>query len=182
MSQHLEKAIEGVYEELAKIEEKAKELKKTINTLSAMAGKSQPFGDVEVSATYGTLSLRPDQFFGKGLSTAVKEFLRLKGRACTAQEIFEALKVGGYEFPVEWKEKFMLKNLSISLGKNRVDFVPVPSSTGEGAYGLWEFYPEKKREREREKQSKEEPKTFTQTTRDPNTGKLHTSEADFEKP
>jgi len=147
MGNGFEKMIEGAYEELAKMEDKVKELKKAINNFSAMSGKTPPFSDTEVTTSYGAVSLRPDQFFGKGLSTAVKEFLRMKNRACTAEEILEALKEGGYEFPPEWKEKFMLKNLSISLGKNRYDFVPVPNPKGDGAYGLWEFYPEKKKER-----------------------------------
>ncbi len=145
----IDKMLEGAYEELAKAEEKVRELKKAINTFSGMAGKTPPFSEIEASPVYGNLSLRPDQFFGRGLSTAVKEFLRMKGRACTAQEILDALKEGGFEFPTDWKEKFMLKNLSISLGKNRYDFVPVPNPKGDGAYGLWEFYPEKKKERDK---------------------------------
>ena len=74
----------------------------------------------------------------------------MKGRAATAEEIYTTLKQGGYEFTGD--DKYQLRGVSISLGKSRNDFVYVKSSN---AFGLWEFYPEKMKERERQKQSKE---------------------------
>lgn len=144
MSTDLSQAIDSLYAELKVVESRSAEIKKMINNLSAMIGKQPPFQNVEVSAMFGIQALRPDQFFGKALSTAVKEYLKIRNQACTAQEIYEALLTGGFEFPKEWKEKYKLRNLTISLSKNSADFVYVKSSN---AYGLWEFYPERQRDR-----------------------------------
>jgi hypothetical protein len=96
-------------------------------------------------------NIRNDQFFGLSPTSAAREYLRMKGSATTAKEILEGLLRGGFEPPSEWKENNYLKNLAISLKKNSPrDFVWVKSSN---AFGLWDFYPEKKRERE--KSSKE---------------------------
>jgi hypothetical protein len=152
MSKDLEKAVESLYSEMDGLHLRLAEIKKTINSLSALMGKNQPFADVDYSSISGNTSIRPDQFFGKGLATSVKEFLKIKGRAVTAQEIYDSLKSGGFEFPKEWKEKFQMRNLTISLSKNSNDFVYVKSSN---AYGLWEFYPEKKREKGKQQKNEE---------------------------
>jgi hypothetical protein len=146
MSADLNQAISSLYAELGSVEARSLEIKKMINNLSAMLGESLPFSNVETTVGFGNQSIKPDQFFGKGLSTAVKEYLKMKNQACTAQEIFDALRAGGFEFSKDWGEKFQLRNLTISLSKNRNDFVFVKSSN---AYGLWEFYPDKKRERQK---------------------------------
>jgi len=150
MSIEITKSIESLVEELNTISKRASEIKKVINQLCALKGDSPMFQDADFIPTGGNTQILPDQYFGKGLSTAVKEYLRSKGRAAIVQEIYEALKKGGFEFPDNWKEKEQLKNLTISLSKNRYDFVIVPGADG-NAYGLWEFYPEKKREKEKKK-------------------------------
>ena len=146
MSNDLSKAVEALNNELSKLFEREVEIKKTINNLSAMMGKPQPFSDVELSRVQNSMSIRPDQFFGKPLAGAVKEYLKMRGQACTPQEINDGLIAGGFEFPKDWTEKYQLRNLSISLSKNSKEFVYVKSSN---AYGLWEFYPDKKRERQK---------------------------------
>jgi len=146
MSNDLNRAIEGLESELATAEKRVSELKKTINNVCAMMGEPPKYSDADFISSFGAASIRPDQFFGKALTTAIREFLRMRGRAATAQEILEGLKTGGFEFPSEWGAKYLLRNLTISMSKNRNDFVYVKSSK---AYGLWEFYPEKKRERQK---------------------------------
>lgn len=144
MSIELEKAIESLYGELENINKRAIEIKKNVNSLSALMQKTQPFTDAEMATGSSGVSVYPDQFFGKGLATAVKEYLKMRGRASTPQEILDALVAGGFEFVGGSDEKYRLRNLSISLSKNRNDFCYVKTSN---AYGLWEFYPDKKRER-----------------------------------
>ena len=148
MSEEITKAIESLNGELRAISVRETEIKKTINQLAALNGEPPPFSDVESPTLLaGTGSIRPDQFFGKPFNTAVKEFLRMKGRAATAEEIYGALKQGGFEFTGE--EKYQLRGVAISLGKSRNDFVYVKSSN---AFGLWEFYPNLKKKRESGKQ------------------------------
>lgn len=148
MSTDLSQAQESLFSELNVVEARSTELKKMINNLSAMLDKPLPFPNIETTAPFGSQAIKPDQFFGKGLATAVKEYLKIRNQSCTSQEIFDGLKMGGFEFPKEWGEKFQLRNLTISISKNRNDFVYV---RGSNSYGLWEFYPEKKRERKNQK-------------------------------
>jgi hypothetical protein len=156
MSNDIKKAIESLKEELKKVELKSIELKKMINNLSVFAGEHAPFSNIETTTNLGSsLNILPDQFFGKGLSTAVKEYLRMKGRAATVDEIYEALNSGGFEYPKEWKDKTRKRNLAISLSKNRYDFCYVKTDTI-SAFGLWDFYPDKKREREKAKNIKDD--------------------------
>lgn len=95
-------------------------------------------------------SIKPDQFFRKGLATSVKEYLKMKNGAATAKEIFDALKSGGYEFDPKLSENIQFRGLTISLGKNTNDFVFIKSNN---SYGLAEFYPDKKNNRGRKKSS-----------------------------
>jgi len=140
--------MESLYAELKLVDGRSIEIKKMINNLSTMLDKQPPFKNIEASMALGNQSIRPDQFFGKGLSTAVKEYLKMRDQACTAQEIYDSLRAGGFEFPKDWTDKYQMRNLTISLSKNSSDFVYVKSSN---SYGLWEFYPEKQRERKKQK-------------------------------
>lgn len=149
MSSKINEAIEALTEELNKLHQRAVEIKKTINQLYVVQGENPPYNDVDFKPISGTINILPDEFFGKGLATAVKEYLKMKGRAATAQEIFDALKRGGFEWSKDWSKEHRLKNLAISLSKNRNDFILVPVGD-ENAYGLWDFYPNKKREKEKQ--------------------------------
>lgn len=148
MSDQIRSAIDSLYSEMEILNKRMAEIKKSINNLSVINGEEPPFKDLEFTTVVGTNSIRPDQYFGKGLATAVKEYLKARGRAATVQEIYDALRSGGFEFTGTKGEKIQMRNLAISLSKNSTDFVYVKSSN---AYGLWEFYPEKKREREKKK-------------------------------
>lgn len=156
MSTDLESAINSLYSEMESINSRLSEIKRSINILSVLNGKQAPFSETDFNSLALIGSVRPDQFFGKALATSVKEFLKMNGRAMTAQEIYEGLKNGGYEFTGNKSEKIQSRNLSISLSKNSNDFVYVKSSN---AYGLWEFYPEKQKEREKQKNAKTEQNT-----------------------
>ena len=143
MSNHLRKALEGLRLELEKLQAQEKEIMKNMNSIASMLGEKTPFENI--APTQGGSTIRPDQFFGKGLAPAVKAYLLTRGRAVPAHEILEGLKAGGFSIPQDWKsEKYWLRNLTISLTKNRNDFVYVKSSN---SYGLWDFYPDLKRER-----------------------------------
>ncbi|OGU30039.1 MAG: hypothetical protein A2057_13395 [Ignavibacteria bacterium GWA2_35_9] len=148
MSTDIKSAIESLYSEMGTINNRLNEIKKSINALSVLIGEEAPFSNAEISSIGYTTNIRPDQFFGKGLATAVKEYLKIRGRASTVQEIYEALKTGGYEFTGSRAENILQRNLAISLSKNSNDFVYVKSSN---SYGLWEFYPEKQREKKKPK-------------------------------
>src|SRR6266404_2749194 len=108
MSAELDRAIEALLEELDGLKRKEAELKESINRLSVMNGGDPKFHDVKYEGSVyagSNLKIRPDQFFGMGVATAAKEYLKMRGGAATAQEILDALKRGGFEFPEDWQEK-----------------------------------------------------------------------------
>jgi hypothetical protein len=162
MSADLKKAIESLTTELQTILQKEASLKRTINELSVLVGDPPPYSNIDSSIITGIIRVQPDQFFGKALTTAMKEYLRMRGRAATAEEIYTALKEGGFEFTGD--EKFWFRGVAVSLGKNRRDFVFVKSSS---AYGLWEFYPEKAKEREKAQTEEPEEKEVDQKNENP---------------
>lgn len=151
MKAEINAAIEKMQQRLNEVLGEALELKKAINVMRRTIGQEPLYEEATEEIKTGNAVLRPDQYFGMPLATAVKEVLKLFGRAVSPQEIVEQLEKGGFDFPSNWKDrKDYPRLMAISIGKNRRDFVPVP--TGDGTiYGLWEFYPEKKRERGRKK-------------------------------
>lgn len=115
-----------------------KKLQQALNSVATIYDEPVPYPKlVENEQSAGII--HPDDFFGSSLAGAVKKYLRMKGRSASAEEILGALEQGGYEFPEDWKKKDYLKNLAISLSKNRYDLVYVKSNK---TFGLPEFYPE----------------------------------------
>lgn len=89
--------------------------------------------DSEEGAGPKQLSLKSDQFFGMTQTGAVAEFLRLKGKPATMEEILASLKAGGLE--ITGKDPKM--NLYTQLLRATKRFVKLPS----GEFGLLEWYP-----------------------------------------
>jgi hypothetical protein len=130
----LEEKLEGQLREVA-------DTKKAINLLCSIAGEPLRFADVEEpSVATGSLRIRPDQYFGKTITVAARQYLKAKGSAGTVDEIIDALKRGGCDLGAN-----PLKNIKISLSKNSKTFAQV----SEDVFGLWEMYggpPRKKAE------------------------------------
>jgi hypothetical protein len=151
MKNEINAAIEKMQQKLNEILSEALELKKAINVMRKTIGQEPLYEEVVEQAKTGSGVLRADQYFGMALTTAVREVLRVFNRAVSPQDIVEQLQKGGFDFPNNWKDKKDYPRLlAIAIGKNRRDFVPVPTSEGT-IYGLLDFYPEKKREKERKK-------------------------------
>lgn len=147
MTTEYKPAIAKLYKDLEKASARVTDIKKAINMLSVLSNESEPFKDISAPSITGKMNFRSDQFFGKPFATAAKEYLKVKGQAVTAEEIMRGLERGGFEF--QWKSKLRLRNTAISLGKNSDKFVYVKTSN---AYGLWEFYPDKKKEKEKKQE------------------------------
>ncbi len=134
MDDKLKGAIDVLEERLQGLLTQASGLKRTINDLYYANGEPPPYADIGTPGQSKTI--RPDQFFGRPLFTAVKEYLKLKGRAAPAREIFDALKQGGYEFT--GAEKLQYRGFTISLSKYGGRLIYVKPSD---SWGLPEFYP-----------------------------------------
>jgi hypothetical protein len=120
------------------------EMKRMVNKLCGYAGLPPRYPDDPGSGGGGGLdTLKADQFYGKPLATAVREYLEMRGApnsggrgAATVKEIFQALKAGGFAFDTKNDDNSM-RGLRISLAKNSVTFHKLPG----GQFGLLSWYP-----------------------------------------
>jgi len=135
MADELNAAIEQLERKLEGELRTANETKKAINLLLKMVGRAPKFADSDMESA--NLVLRPDQFYGKPLATAVTEFLESKKQAVQPEEIMRGLEAGGFDFDVAgWKEGDRLRSLAISLAKNTVKFIRLKN----GSFGLKSWY------------------------------------------
>ena len=149
MSEHLKRTIADLQEELREQERTVTETKRLINQLCKRAGMPPMYTDAELQARSGPgLSIRSDQFYGQGLSTAIREILDMRKAlnrgAATLNEIYDALMEGGYKFDTK-NEDNSKRGLRISLTKNTSIFHKLPN----GKFGLLEWYPNAKAAKKR---------------------------------
>src|SRR5687768_9221413 len=101
MSEHIHKTLELVVAQIRQHEEQAAQKKQMANNLCELAGIVHMYPDEQASATM----LRPlaaDSYYGKELVTVVGEVLERRKRAGlgapTANDIYDSMKAGGYDF------------------------------------------------------------------------------------
>lgn len=136
MSEYLTKAIEELEGKLQQQMDEVVETKKAINVLCRQLSLPARYADVQAESARGVPAIKGDQFFKKPLATAVRDFLKLKDGAASLDEIYAALKQGGFEF-VGKDETIEKRGLQISLAKNRNMFAYLKTTN---AFGLWEKY------------------------------------------
>ncbi len=160
MSDHLRKSIDELIQKLRQQESDITETKKAINILSKMLGEPEPYSIGGPNESVGTI--RPDTFFGKGLATAVGEYLEMIGHACPVADIMSGLRRGGYN----WEgAKYPERVLRISLSKNTSKFVQIK---GSDSFGLREWYPDLKSEKRSPKSNgKDDEVTTPEETSEP---------------
>jgi len=138
MDEKLSGAIEVLLAKLEEQQDSILETKKMINSLRAMNGEEPLFNDTELQQSQVLGLSRPDIFYGKPFATAAREYLEMRRRACSAEEIMRGLEQGGFDFnAVGWALKDRLRNLAISLAKNATLFHKLPNNT----LGLLSWYP-----------------------------------------
>jgi hypothetical protein len=148
----LNSAVEVLLEQLQVQQQEVAETKRMVNGLYKRMGKEPMFADV-VTEQIGFGPIRPDQYFGRPLSTVAQEFLERRKQACPADEILKGLTQGGFDFKsLGWQEKDWLRLFSITLAKNSKAFLRLPN----GTFGLASWYPEARRERDERAASKQE--------------------------
>lgn len=138
-------AIARMMADVRRLEDEANELKRTVNKLCQYANRPPAYSVADTKVP-DVFNIRRDQFYGVPLATAVREYLSMRGDpktgglgATTVNEIFAALKEGGFAFDTKNDENAK-RGLRISLAKNVAAFTKVPG-IGEGAFGLTEWYP-----------------------------------------
>lgn len=155
MSDAMLKAIEEIEGVLREKEREINEMKKTVNSLCRHAGMEPRYADAEMQSSNNFGAIRPDQFYGKPLATAVREILERRKMAnlgaCSTREIYDVLKGGGYAFEAK-DENNAIRILAISLAKNTLLFHKLPH----GHFGLASWYPGVKDSKKKLSESSEE--------------------------
>lgn len=148
MKQEFRPAIEALQCELQEYERKAAETKHMINRLCELAGAAPIYADIE-GPELRALSTRSDRFYGKVLTTAMREYLDMRNSAdlgpASPREIYDALVDGGFKFDVKVPEN-ALANIRATLRKNSSIFHRLPNNE----YGLLAWYPNAKTARQEE--------------------------------
>ena len=143
MSESIKNAIEDLQVELRKHEEQVVTTKKLINQLCTYAKMPAMFPESELEVTTTVVNVQRNSFFGRPLTTCVRDYLEMRKRArlgpASLNDIFDALKAGGYDLQtVSAKgEADQKRGVAISLGKNSVTFIRLPTDD----WGLLEWYP-----------------------------------------
>src|ERR1051326_381811 len=143
MSDNIKKTIEDMQVELRKHEEQVVTTKKLINQLCVYAKMEQMYPDSELQASTGSLIVQRNSFFGRPLTGCLRDYLEMRKRSnlgpAPLNDIFEALKAGGYDLQtISAKgEADQKRGVAISLGKNTVTFIRLPTDD----WGLLEWYP-----------------------------------------
>jgi hypothetical protein len=140
MTKTLDQAIDEINADIAKLEGQIREKKTTVNTLCGVAGRPYMY-QIDAPEEATPTRIRPDQFYGQPLATAVRVILEMRKDLGAAQvgEIYEALKKGGYQFQTK-NEEVARQSLRNSLAKNTVTFHKLPN----GRFGLLSWYPNAK--------------------------------------
>lgn len=150
MKDEFRPAIEALLGDIEAMEQKVVQTKKSINRLCEIAGESPMFTDLAEGDRKRSLSsLRADQFYGRVLTTAAREYLEMRNSAnlgpATPREIYSALSDGGFKFETK-NEDNAITNIRATLRKNSGIFHRLPNNE----YGLLAWYPNAKAVRDDE--------------------------------
>lgn len=139
MSEHLRKSIQELEDKLKGQFAEVNKTKQAINSLYEILGEHPPY-QIGGEDSSQIRSIRPDSFFGKGLATAVGDYLAMREHAVPVKEIMDGILRGGFDFG---RAKYPERVLRINLAKNTAKFVSIK---GSDSYGLREWYPNLRRD------------------------------------
>src|SRR4051812_10444445 len=135
MREDLKPALAELTRKLSDAERVVTETKRMINTLCDISGAPQMFVDLEANNRPTISALRSDQFYGKVMTTAAREYLEMRKSSnlgpATPREIYEALIAGGFKFDTK-VETNAIAGMRQTLRKNSSIFHRLPN----GEYGL----------------------------------------------
>ena len=142
MTKTLDQAIDEIVADIGKLEAQMREKKTTVNTLCGVAGR-EPMYQLDEPEQAAPSRIRPDQFYGQPLASAVRTILEMRKQqnlgAATNNEIYDALIQGGYTFNTK-TDDVARASLRNSLSKNTVTFHKLPN----GRFGMLSWYPNAK--------------------------------------
>src|SRR5439155_24109889 len=96
------KTVEKAQQKLRALDEETRKIKRFINSAYDLEGEPPLYPDVDETTKPATAITRKDQFYGRPLATVAREILEMRQAAnlgaASIDEIFDALKSGGYQF------------------------------------------------------------------------------------
>jgi hypothetical protein len=150
MDEHWDQTLAAMQNSIQRLERELADEKRAVNSVCKSAKRPSLYPDVDTAAQASIGSIRRDQWYGQGVSTAIREYLVIRRSAnlgpATVNEIYDALVSGGYAFDAKDAENSK-RGLRISLTKNTAIFHRLPDGSH---FGLLEWYPEAKRQKTRE--------------------------------
>ena len=139
MSDHIRRAIEEIQGQISERQKEIAGMKQAVNSLCQILKIDLIYPDIEQEDAGVISPARADAYYGKALSTAAREYLEFRKRACSPDEILEGLKQGGFDFEaIGWRGEHRLRSLASSLAKNTAIFRRLPN----GMFGLKAWYPD----------------------------------------
>ena len=142
MADELGPAVTALQRKLEEQLQAVADTKRTINMLMKMSGQDPMYPDSDAERSG---AVRPDQFYGKGLTKSAAEYLAMRQQACQADEIYRGLKAGGFDFELQgWRgdDRDMVRNLAMSLSKNTGAATGKFHRLKNGSFGLRAWYDE----------------------------------------
>jgi hypothetical protein len=138
MKDEVAKAIEVLRQKITSKEDEATKLKQVVNEFCADENEPPIYPNITTDSV-SAAQLRSDQFYGDTLSGAARTYLEMRkasgGGAASVEEIYQALKAGGYSFDTK-NETNARNGVRLALRKNSVTFHKLPN----GQYGLCSWY------------------------------------------
>jgi hypothetical protein len=137
MSDALRQAVDEIEAKIKVHLAEVADLKRAANALCRIIGTDPLYPDTDQEQAAAAGPSRPDVYYGKPLTTAAREFLEFRKRACAPEEILKGMEQGGFDFDgLGWKGEHRLRSLSVSLSKNTAVFRRLPN----GMFGLNAWY------------------------------------------
>lgn len=141
MSDAIKQAIAELQNQIQSWEQDISDTKKMCNKLAHRAGLPLLYGDAELQPRASATNMRKDQFYGKSLTTAMREYLQMRaaGNAgpATVNEMFDALVQGGFDHGSA-NDDNAKRVMRITLTKNSSIFHRLPDDKH---FGLTDWYP-----------------------------------------
>lgn len=140
MSEHVEQTIQMVQQQVQELEQQASDKKKMVNSLCSLIGQPPIYADAAMAPAGGIRPLRADEYYGKGLASAMRMVLDRRESAnlgpASVNDIYDALVAGGCKFETK-NEENAKRGLYNALAKNSAMFHRLPN----GLWGLLAWYP-----------------------------------------
>jgi hypothetical protein len=160
MSNELQGAINVLVSRIEQRSRELTEMKRMVNSLCQEDGQPMMYSDADLVVKGSSTVIDSDRFYGKPPTGAAREYLELRKKAVTLDDIVDALERGGFDFDAQgWPEDQRVRHLGSSMGRNPQIFHRLPN---QNTWGLTMWYPNVKVSKRAAKASTKQPDNGSQ--------------------